>query len=985
MSFEIGQRILFRSLHWEVAENSSEDVVELFGRSRENQGQRMRVIVGVEPMERAEMPALVWTLGDPNWRPLDWKALHDAYRLTLSHGRGNLIAVDWGRLILEPYQLVPLRRIESLPYPRLLLADDTGLGKTAEAGLILFRLMQRRRADRVLVLTRARPEPERWQQELRDKFGIEARVINNGQDFARLRRETPAHLNVFAATPRIIMSMHFAAQDHIVDDLRRGVRWDVVIIDEAHHFADRGSGKNLTELARVVADSSEALLLLTATPHDGKGESFASLIRLLDPYAVVDPERLDPAIVRPLVVRRLKTDVVKADGSRFIKRKITVVDVERFRTKEERHLERGLRDYTRLLQERAEDLEALGERNLAMGATFLETFLRKRLASSAYACGASLKTRLEKIGGQIAGTSDEETPEDASQQPVFADAIDLPGEKSEAEILRDLITRANKIPEGSEGKVHALIEFLKMRLQDPREKVVIFTEFLDTLKMLYRVLEHEGWKHDTDFVTYHGATPAHERENIRTRFMDNPKVRIFLATDAASEGINLQKACKTLAHLEIPWNPNRYEQRNGRIDRYGQNERPEIFLFVATKSLEQRVAQIVVEKLERIAEDVGSVSNVFPLTNKVNVDEFLARANPDAVDAAAEEMNAQLDQAVQDAREKIHGEVSEELVRGEQFSEHDLREVERELAAAREFIPEFSDVEEFLRTFLRSEDVTGNDGFETTAQDDVYSLRVPRSLQSEVGRDKYLRVTFRRDLAVAEQDRDDAARVEFLSPGHPLVRAALRRMRGKIFAAGFASRVSFRRTPPNSDAGFFFTYALRFVDARGETIEERFEAVRVNLDGRASHESENDLRVFVERAPLGSISPAEEKNLLPRFREKFDAARSAADVEIERRQQARVRELEHAQRDIASDGLKRLGAWKLASEQRLRQRFGDVLATQQLDLFKERERRIRQFDKEQENLLKDEARREAEIRAMELVRGDSIDAIGALVLIPLQA
>ncbi|MGB4952045.1 MAG: hypothetical protein WBO55_15565, partial [Rhizobiaceae bacterium] len=207
MTFEIGERVIFRSLHWEVADNASQAYVELFGRDRLNQGQRLKAILGLEPIELARMPDLAWTIGQPGWSHLQWQALHDAYRLTLSHGRGNLSSVDWGRLILEPYQLVPLQRIENLPFPRLLIADDTGLGKTAEAGLILFRLMQRRRAERVLILCRARPEPERWQQELREKFGIEAEVINNGQDYARLRRAVPSHLNVFGYVPRIIMSM----------------------------------------------------------------------------------------------------------------------------------------------------------------------------------------------------------------------------------------------------------------------------------------------------------------------------------------------------------------------------------------------------------------------------------------------------------------------------------------------------------------------------------------------------------------------------------------------------------------------------------------------------------------------------------------------------------------------------------------------------------------------------------------------------------
>jgi SNF2 family DNA or RNA helicase len=110
--------------------------------------------------------------------PSPWRALHNAFRLTLSHGKGNLSSVDWGRLILEPYQLVPLQRIKNLPFPRILIGDDTGLGKTAEAGLIPYRLMQKRRADRVLILCRAKPEPERWRDEMKEKFGIDLTVIN---------------------------------------------------------------------------------------------------------------------------------------------------------------------------------------------------------------------------------------------------------------------------------------------------------------------------------------------------------------------------------------------------------------------------------------------------------------------------------------------------------------------------------------------------------------------------------------------------------------------------------------------------------------------------------------------------------------------------------------------------------------------------------------------------------------------------------------
>jgi superfamily II DNA or RNA helicase len=976
MPLEIGQRVIFRSLQWEVADNSSDAVVELFGRDRLNQGEIVRAILGLEPITPARMPDLTWTIGTPGWSHLHWKALHDAFRLTLAHGRGNLSSVDWGRLILEPYQLVPLQRIENLPFPRLLIADDTGLGKTAEAGLILFRLMQRRRAERVLVLCRARPEPERWQQELREKFGIEAEVINDGQDYARLRRSVPAHLNVFAYVPRLIMSMHFAAQPHIVDELRRDVRWDTIIIDEAHHLAERGSSrKRLWELAQVVCGKSDndPLLLLTATPHDGKGESFASLIRLLDPYAVVDPDRLDPAIVRPLVVRRLKTQVVKADGSRFVRRSINVLDVEPYRSKAERALDKGLRGYTNQLRKRAEQLAEIGERNRAMGASFLESFLRKRLASSVTALRESLPNRLKVVQGQALLVEPEDVTDDVSQAALNAEVNQLPDGRSEEEVLIDLIARAEKIAEGDEAKVKALTELLDRILADRAEKVIIFTEFVDTLEMLSRVLDRSG--RTGQYVTYHGATP--NREAQRRKFLTDPQTRIFLATDAASEGINLQEACRVLIHVEVPWNPNRYEQRNGRIDRYGQTQRPEVYLLVAAQSLEQRVAEVVVRKLEMIAEQVGSVSNVFPLVNKVDIDEFLARADAEQVEAAAVEMDRQLDVALAESQAELDEQISTELLRGDGFGDAEMAAIDAALAEARTLVPEFRDVEEFLRTYFQAEGGT----IEPTGDDGIVRVSVPRALRPEInGVEKYARATFRRDVAVAEKDREAEQRVEFLSPGHPLVRAALRRMRGKVYAADFASRVSYRRVVASETPGFVFTFAQRFLDGRGEAIEERFEPVFVALTGPVSTDSESDRRKFLLPS-RGNLTPDEQRVLTSRFKADFERARDAAQAEALRRQAERVKMLSENQDHIAEDALIRLGRWEQASQQRIDQRL-TAMGAQQMDLFGVVARRLRQFQKEQEQLLRQKETRRAEIRAMKQVRADALDAIGALVVFP---
>jgi ERCC4-related helicase len=1026
MSFEIGERVVFRSLLWEVENTSSETSIELFGRSSENQGRRVRVLLDLDldDITRAEIPELKWTIGAKGWDARQWKALHDAFRFTLSHSRGNLASVDWGRLVLEPYQLEPLQRVEELPFPRLLIADDTGLGKTAEAGLILFRLMQKRRTDRVLVLCKAQPEPERWQRELMEKFGIETVVINDNNDFKRLRREVPAHLNLFGYYPRIIMSMHYASQAYVMDDLRRDVRWDIAIIDEAHHMAERdGSAKRLAELGQVIADKSEALLLLTATPHDGKPETYASLIQLLDPYAIVNPEKLDAAMIRPLVVRRLKHEVEKADGTRFQQRDIHVLEVDKYRSKAERSLDRGIRDYAAKLKALSLQLKQQGHYERAFGAAFLGTFFKKRLASSVYACRQSLKERLQTAQGKSSSQSDtpyftqlaldetEATADKIIDETPSTEGLEgfvFAGGATEEALLQNLLERAEKIGEEREAKVQALLKLLERCLEKPHEKVVIFTEFRDTLDLLERVLTAHGY--GPMIVTYHGDTSAADRDNNRHAFLANPRIRIFLATDAASEGINLHKSCNTLIHVEIPWNPNRYEQRNGRIDRYGQRSKPQIYLLVASRSVEQRMAQVVISKLERIRRELGSVSNVFPIAQKIKIEEFLDQLDTEAIDQQEQlladdavvnpeiekltpQVESLFDQLQEEGLQALQTSIPAELTQGKQFGQKEMQALQQQLDMSRAFVPEYQDVEEFLRIFMTLPDITGGK-LQPTGEPGVWSVDVPGRLQRELkdvyGRmiERYPRATFQRQLAIQEAEQEVARPVEFLSPGHPLIQTALRYMRGCAFKADFASRIAYRRTVPDSTPGFIFTYAVRFVDGRGETIEERFEAIFVALNGTASQQPDEDMRLFTERTPFGNLSAHEETEVLPHFKQAFAHAKEVAYQEMLRRRDTRCQELARYQSKIADEALERLGAWKQAYRQQLQYRFPDLQITGynvqlRLDLDTPEDRRQRTlFNKEIEKLESKASERRRDISAMREVRGETIDAIGALVLIP---
>ncbi|MEI8167594.1 MAG: hypothetical protein WCG26_14525 [Chloroflexales bacterium] len=302
----------------------------------------------------------------------------------------------------------------------------------------------------------------------------------------------------------------------------------------------------------------------------------------------------------------------------------------------------------------------------------------------------------------------------------------------------------------------------------------------------------------------------------------------------------------------------------------------------------------------------------------------------------------------------------------------------------------YRDVQSFLTYFFRIE----SGRLEPTGTDGVYQVVVPQRLRKELGgRERYLRATFDRQLAVAEGDLTDDQRVEVLSPGHPLVSAALRQMRGQIYAASFTSRLSYRKVPTGAPDGFFFTYALRFVDGRGEAIEERFEVVFIGLDGTPSRESEPDLRGFADpaRPTNPNLTQTEQQERLPAFKLAFAAARAAAGVEVMRRSAERANQLAAQQGEISDEAMQRLGIWLNASETRLENRTLDAIGTNlqlRFDggddyqrLVRERERKVRQFERERRALYDQRDGRIREIRALRDVRGDSIDPIGALLII----
>lgn len=563
---------------------------------------------------------------------------------------------------IEDYQLDPLVRAVQMPRANLLVADDVGLGKTIEAGLVIQELIVRSRARTVLIICPAGLQIH-WRDQMRDKFGLEFRIVDS--DLMRqLRRRRGIHVNPWSHFPRLITSIDFIKRERPMRLFREVLppggevtyprRFDILVVDEAHNVAPSGRGQYAvdslrTQAIRTLAPHFEHKLFLTATPHNGYQESFSALLELLDNQRFARGVLPDRKQLEAVMVRRLKTEIVDWDGRpRFPQRRLEVIEVAY--DDEERHVHRQLKTYTRLRQENARtDAEVFATE-------FVLKLLKKRLLSSPAAFAATLARHRQTLEGgpadersarrpsagilrrQIAQV-DEEYADDDAYESAAAGAVDTSSRlfrelsPQERKLLGEMQAWADRATAQRDCKTKTFVAWLRHLLkpkgQWTDERIIIFTEYRATQNWLQEVLVAEGLGDRERLMTLYGGMDTEERERIKAAFQAKPEqsaVRILLATDAASEGIDLQNHCHRLLHFEIPWNPNRMEQRNGRIDRHGQRHDPHIYHF-AGKGYRQRPADAhalthddleadleflmrATEKVEQIREDLGKVGPV---------------------------------------------------------------------------------------------------------------------------------------------------------------------------------------------------------------------------------------------------------------------------------------------------------------------------------------------------------------------------------------
>jgi superfamily II DNA or RNA helicase len=714
---EIGELVRVRGQQWVVngrrvstqprdelaADVPGRTLVTLASVSDEDLGEELTVVWEIEPGREVLPETRLPDVTAAGWDdPRLLGAFLDAVRwgTVASADDTTLQAPFRAGITIEDYQLEPVAKALGMPRVNLLVADDVGLGKTIETGLVIQEMLLRNRARRVVVVCPA-PLTGKWRDELLEKFGLRFTVLD-APALKALRRSHGLEANPFSVFPRVIISLPWLRTPRVqrlLDEVltpenRHPGFVDILVVDEAHHCAPAApaSGRRYaldsqqTRAVRRLGEHSQHRVFLSATPHNGYAESWQALLEMLDPLRFARGVEPDPGVVGQVMVRRLKDELLLPDGTRrFPGRVPRHVEVDY--SDDERDGHALLAAYTAARRGtpgaatvRAGDLITLllKKRLFSSPAAFARTLAAHRATVTAVSSPAVPLVEDSVPDWLLDDYGDEPDPEEAEQE-VLQRAGMLTGgvDPAQAALLDRLAAWAERHAEPTDSKADALVaELVRLIPPGSSTRVIVFTEYRDTQVWLAGVLTARGLGGERLGLLHGGMDPA-RRDHLKDAFQAAPErdpLRILLATDAASEGIDLQRHCHTVIHYDIPFNPNRLEQRIGRVDRYGQRNEVDVVHFVGAgwQSAEPDSYDADLEFLSRVARkvaaerrDLGSVNPVLagavearmlgrpvlvdPLTVAPKVATSVLRAEQD-LRAQAQRLRAQLDTSV----ERLH-------------------------------------------------------------------------------------------------------------------------------------------------------------------------------------------------------------------------------------------------------------------------------------------------------------------------------------------
>lgn len=809
----------------------------------------------------------------------EFKLAAEAYRIDLAYLFDPMMAVHTSNVEPLPHQITAVYESMLPRQPlRFVLADDPGAGKTIMAGLLIRELLMRADAERILIIAPG-GLVEQWQDEMYEKFGLQFPI------FSRDLMERSPGGNPFDDHPLLIARLDQLSRSEELQEKLKRSRWDIVIVDEAHKMSARfHSGKvdptQRFKLGQTLGspDHTRHLLLMTATPHNGKEEDFQLFLSLLDSDRFYGRFRdgAHKVDISDLMRRMVKEDLLKFDGTPLFPERIAE-SVNYTLSDAEAALYQQVTQYVREEMNKADRIEN-NQRKGAVG--FALTGLQRRLASSPEAIYQSLKRRRERLkrriedvkidarGRAIAETlldvptngdvwdADEEMAADAyeeyEEQIVDQATASRTIHELDAEIriLERLEEQARQVVwSGHDRKWEGLSQLLQEKPQMHEEsgqqrKLIIFTEYKDTLRYLAtRIRGLLG--SDEAVVTIDGSDRREERRKKQEMFRNDSTVRILVATDAAGEGVNLQNA-HLMVNYDLPWNPNRLEQRFGRIHRIGQTEVCRLWNLVATETREGDVFQRLLSKLETERQALGG--RVFDILGEVFDERSLRDLLIDAIRYGDDpEVRARLVQQVDGAldTERLRALMQQNALCEEVMDERQLFAIkaEMEMAEARKLQPYF------IRAFFTKafEEYGGKlrarepGRWEIThvpapirERDRQISGRERRYRQSVL--DRYERICFEKQY-VRLLDRVGSTMAEMIHPGHPLMQAVtdliLETHRAKL-------RQGTILVDPN-DPGvtprvlFIIDHSIRDGNDENRTVSRRMQFVSIDADGMAEN------------------------------------------------------------------------------------------------------------------------------------------------------
>ena len=579
----------------------------------------------------------------------------EKFRLkTLSHAleiwnenTGSLSRLDIDPL---PHQIHLVHHILSSGHLNWLIADDVGLGKTIETGMLLKALEQRGQAKRVLLITPA-GLTNQWKEELHHKFGLsEFRVY--GENFnIEEDREWKMYDHVIGSIDKLKDDKHF-------DKLLRAEPWDLVIFDEAHRLSRRQYGMKFDSsqrfvLANRLRERTKAMILLSATPHQGKPDKFQSLLMLLNPDRKEDIETiaLNPEVLSEMMIRNNKSDVTDVDGNFIFKGKTTTalkVDSNELI----KDFDESLQNYLRQGYSAA---ASLGQSGNAIG--FVMTVYRKLAASSAQAIHNALLKRKHRLIDEYneSITGEESSGEDERYSGEIEEKTETQRKEffdGEIELLEELIAESQLVlSDDQKLKVFINKVIPKILKKNPNEKVLIFTEYRSTQDYLQKALND---KYGANCSSLINGSMRHQNRRIAIQEFEG-EGQFLISTEAGGEGINLQRECHVMVNYDLPWNPMRLVQRIGRLYRYGQKKRVVVFNLHSPESADDQIMNLMYERIDQVVDDLATVSGEYnerlgedilgEIAELVNIESILEDASTEGIQRTTERIEEALNKA----------------------------------------------------------------------------------------------------------------------------------------------------------------------------------------------------------------------------------------------------------------------------------------------------------------------------------------------------